>query len=296
MSALPSAHTSCHPAHWPRAAAVALLLLLLPLMPRQAAAQATGMLEMLVVSGDTRVPLAGVRVQLTPSALGGLTDPTGHLLLRGVPVGRQRVSISRIGYRTENLEVLIGAGETMRLQVPLAVDAVALEGVEITARSEPPAVPRLNRAGYYDRKRLNPGTFFGPEEMEHRRVLGGRLSDLLRGATGLYLEPMLGGGYAAFSTRGRGVTVAPCPLAVFVDGMRQMPDRNPPASASEAINRMNPDLAQVDTDRLPTNVDRLLALMDIEAIEVYSGRATPLQFQVPPVCGAIVIWTRSSGR
>lgn len=253
-------------------------------------------LEVVVLEDDSRSPLAGAQVRILELETAALSDDAGRVTFRNLVPQRLTVAVSRIGYVPSRATVSLEPGRPSELQVALSVRAVEIEGVGVVGRAEEAMLPRLVRTGYYDRRKFGMGTYIDPTFLERRRVLGGRLSDVLRSTPGLMLQPLMGGGFAAFSTRGRGAHSAKCPLNVFVDGMHQPPDRRPDDVAREQVEGSNVG-RRIRYQRGGTDVDRVIPISDIEAVEVYSGLAdTPLEFQVPPGCGAVVIWTRAGPR
>ncbi len=75
---------------------------------------------------QSETPLAGVTVQMLPAPgketapIGGITDAEGQFVLKGVPVGRQALRVTYLGYETQNLpNVLITAGKEVQLDVRL---------------------------------------------------------------------------------------------------------------------------------------------------------------------------------
>lgn len=55
-----------------------------------------------VVDLDSEIPLIGATVKVVGSdpLIGGITDLDGYFRLEGVPVGRQTIEISYLGYKT----------------------------------------------------------------------------------------------------------------------------------------------------------------------------------------------------
>ena len=102
---------------------------------------AQGALEGQVRDAATGQPLAGVQISLPQLGTGGITDPEGLYRIAGIPAGSRGVEIRLIGYRTERRDVAIGDGQTTRLDLLMAQEAIALEGVvAIGSRAQPRTV------------------------------------------------------------------------------------------------------------------------------------------------------------
>ncbi len=114
--------------------AVAVLALgaLLTLGPRTAAAQ-TGGITGQVIDAATGAALSGVQVSIPSIQLGTLTNEQGRYLINLAPAGTHSVQVELIGYGTLVESVSIAAGATATLNFRLAEEAVALEGLLVTA-------------------------------------------------------------------------------------------------------------------------------------------------------------------
>lgn len=164
-----------------------------------------------------------------------------------------------------------------QVQVVLAPRPVQLEGVEVVGER---GDPRLERSGFYYRKHTNAfGTFIDEREIEQRRRTTNRLSDLLQGVPGITIDNA-NGSPTLYSTRGAdSIEMGRCKPAVYIDGFRV---------ASEAPGGGGGALASLN------NIDLLIPVQDIAAIEVYaSGVTTPPEFGMGKACAAVAIWTKS---
>lgn len=88
-----------------------------------------------VVDKESKFPLPGVTVVVTSvdPVIGGVTDINGDFKLKNVPIGRQTVQISYIGYTQQNLTVIVNSGKEVILNVDIEESAEVLEAVEIVA-------------------------------------------------------------------------------------------------------------------------------------------------------------------
>ena len=105
------------------------------------ALSAQGALEGQVRDAGTGRPLAGVQIALPELGTGGITDAEGQYRIGGIPAGTRVVEIRLVGYHTERRDVVVNEGATTRLDMVLAQEAIALEGVvAIGTRARPRTV------------------------------------------------------------------------------------------------------------------------------------------------------------
>lgn len=96
-----------------------------------------------VLDAATGRGLAGARVTVVETSVGAVSGVDGRYSLDGVPSGTQRVSATLLGYGTKTVTgVPVPAGGTARQDVTLAAEAVALEGLTVTATAERGSVSR----------------------------------------------------------------------------------------------------------------------------------------------------------
>ncbi|MBQ9296300.1 MAG: TonB-dependent receptor [Paludibacteraceae bacterium] len=105
-----------------------LAVLSLPLMA-QYDAHLTGH----VLDETTGEHLPYVNVQLKGTNIGTVTDETGHYLLKDLPVGRQIIVFSYVGYETLELPINIVEGKTEELKATLREVSQQLNSVVVTA-------------------------------------------------------------------------------------------------------------------------------------------------------------------
>lgn len=224
-----------------------------------------------ITTGDG-TPVDGALVAIDALGLRALSDKSGRAALTGIPSTAHLLTVRRLGYQTERVMIDFSAGGLVEADIPLRVAPVSIEGVEVTAESR---ARRLDNSGYYDREKIAMGTFISEELIEQRRHTARGMSDYLRGIRGLKLERSPSGGVIVYNSRGPGSLQGECVVPVFLDGQRVTP------TILEAGSRWA-------RERL--NIDNLVAVRDVAAIEVYTGAQAPAQFSGG--CGAIVVWTR----
>lgn len=109
-------------------------------VPSVAMAQAqgeTGRVVGRVLNAQSGQPLSGAQVYVADGSIGGLTAVDGRYFLRGVPVGLRDIAVQLIGFGTKTVTgVQVVAGETVTLDINVDPQAVALEGITVSAAAE----------------------------------------------------------------------------------------------------------------------------------------------------------------
>lgn len=112
------------------------LFLLLTLPALTFAQERTQTIRGTVLDKDTRAPLFGANVVVIGSDpfIGGITDIEGNFRLENVPVGRQNLKVTYIGYLERVLSnVEVNSGKEVVLNLELEESVATLGEVEITA-------------------------------------------------------------------------------------------------------------------------------------------------------------------
>ncbi len=201
-----------------------------------------------------------------------LTDSAGTFLLEPYEAGSYALKASGLGYReTRTAPVPVAWGELVEVTVALAVDAVPLEPLTVTARSHPPN-RYLADAGFYDRRRAGVGTFLTREDIMKRRPE--EFSDLMRTIPGMEIRPAGVTGRTGYTMSMR--TNGRCQPALVLDGVPTL------IGGQQALRSRD----------LP--LDFVLAPRDIEGLELYKGAAgVPSEYNVNnAACGVLLVWTR----
>lgn len=138
------------------------------------------------------VPSAQVRAINTATGLqrGTTTDGDGRYVLPQLPPGGPyRVQISSIGYRTEAAEnIVLPVGAAFPVNAHLQVEAVAIQGIEVTA-------------GRIDVAQGGIGTRVGPEQVQNLPVNGRDFTDFLK-TSPLMTPQIVGGTGGSFAING----------------------------------------------------------------------------------------------
>ncbi len=92
-----------------------------------------------VVDKESKAPIIGAIIQVVNSnpIIGTVADENGIFKLINVPIGRQSVSISFIGYSTQTLNDLqLNSAKEIVLNIELIENAIKLDDVEVTANDK----------------------------------------------------------------------------------------------------------------------------------------------------------------
>jgi len=232
----------------------------------------------LVVDAESGHPVAGVTVRLGGTDAVQVSGHDGRFVFPAVEPGQHALEARHLAYHTVEDGLRVdGTGRTIQLEVRLAAGAIPLEPIVVTVESRP--VSGVLRTVYdrMDRVRLmGGGTVFDRQDIERRnpRQVIHLLSEV-RGvqATTFSQVPIIA------STRalsGSGI----CLMTVWIDGVMVM--RGGTAGVQEELRG------------IPTNINDLIAVSNIEAIEVYhAGGQIPAEYWGSNSgCGVVLIWSR----
>ena len=86
-----------------------------------------------VLDEKTGEHLPYVNVQLKGTNIGTVTDESGHYYLKDLPIGRQTIVFSYVGYETEELPILLEADKTVELKAAIHEVSQQLNSVVVTA-------------------------------------------------------------------------------------------------------------------------------------------------------------------
>lgn len=253
-----------------RATGLALMLILLPLLPTQALGQ--GVLGE-ILDKETGGPVATVQVELVDAegqVVGqALSDPEGLFFIPS-GLGTYSLVVSRLGYAPINVgDVEVTESSVFSVRIRLSPDAVELPGLVV--QGERP-VRYLDVNGFYKRQRMGFGHHLEVER--ERQLVTLEPSDFIRRLPGVVVR---GGRVRSTRRTFRRGHTGNCLLQLLVDGMYRGVD-----------------------------LDEVLVLWNIEAIEVYNGVSNvPAQWQalanmgyltpagaLIPTCGIVVVWTK----
>jgi len=87
-----------------------------------------------ITDGNDKSPLPFSSILVKGTTVGVSTNIDGKYILTGIPVGRQKIVFSYIGYATVEKEVLIKAGATVTLDISLSMEAIIGKEITVTAQ------------------------------------------------------------------------------------------------------------------------------------------------------------------
>ncbi|MEO6446427.1 MAG: carboxypeptidase-like regulatory domain-containing protein [Gemmatimonadaceae bacterium] len=206
-------------------------------------------------------PLADARVRLWGDSSEVRTNLRGEFALTQVPAGTRMVELRALGYTPRRALVDLVSMRESVVEFPLDDTPTAIDTVRVFGRS---AGARNGLAEFERRRALSHGVFLDPDAVERRRPLS--FTDLLRGITGVDVVSIRGSrAVVMHSATGMGK----CEPELIIDGM--------------------------NVPRQEMNIDDLVSVAVIRALEVY-----PRRIQAPPqyqslTCGTIIVWTGGTG-
>ena len=80
--------------------------------------------------------LAGATITIAGTAIGTMTDKTGHFMIMGLKEGKYKVRASYVGYKNSEIEIFAPAGKTTELNFDLEQDNVQMETVVVSANRD----------------------------------------------------------------------------------------------------------------------------------------------------------------
>jgi hypothetical protein len=204
-------------------------------------------------------PVVGARVDVVGTIGVTQTGAGGEFRIDSLPSGTQTVVVRQIGFAPEERPVELSTRAPARLSVTMARSAQVLSAVVVKADAD----AGLERVGFTSRKRSGMGYYMSGDEIEKRAP--NLLTDVFRTIPGFRVVPS-GTDYVVESSRS---ALGGC-VRYWVDG-----------AVWEAV--------------FPGDVDRLVPIWEIAAMEFYNGTTVPAQFQMAgsSSCAAVVIWTKT---
>src|SRR5512137_2635757 len=95
------------------------------ILPGQSAfAQGSGVVKGRILDKETGDPLPAAIIAIQNTTIGTTADIEGWFTLRNVPVGRQTVKVSYLGYQSVSSEVVIAKDATIEKNFRLAAQAL----------------------------------------------------------------------------------------------------------------------------------------------------------------------------
>ncbi|MBK6285065.1 MAG: carboxypeptidase-like regulatory domain-containing protein [Draconibacterium sp.] len=111
-----------------------------------------------VKSKESHIPFATINIKGT--TIGTAADVTGHFKMTNLPVGKQTILISAVGYKSNELNVELAANESTTILVQLEPDNIDIEQVVVSAdrnsksRRETPTIVNSINAKLFQRTQM----------------------------------------------------------------------------------------------------------------------------------------------
>lgn len=112
-----------------------LLIAMCYLLLLEVAAQTAGGLMGKITDKSSREPLIGATIGLLGTTIGDITDVNGNFSLFGISSGKKIFEVRFIGYKSQQLEVTISAGELTIANISMELDAQIMDEIVVTAQA-----------------------------------------------------------------------------------------------------------------------------------------------------------------
>jgi TonB-linked SusC/RagA family outer membrane protein len=222
-------------------------------------------------------PVTGVQVTVTGTRLMGVTNEQGTFLIHNVPAGMHELRATLLGYGPATVSVTVPAGGTATAEIRLAVSAIALDALVVTALG----ITQRERAIATSVQSVNAAELAQAREPNLVSALAGRAAGVDVRSTGTQ------GGSARIVIRGAGSLTGNNQPLFIVDGVPI--DNSAPRITGFAGSVTTGSAGSVDygnaaADINPNDIESLTILKGPNAAALYGSRAAN---------GAIVITTKS---
>jgi hypothetical protein len=214
------------------------------------------------VSSAAGEPIEDASVSTAPLGLTARTDWIGEAHLRGVPSGRYRLTVRRLGFTPSGIDVTV-TGDTVGIFVSMTPAVIALDTLRVVA----PAAAQWNLGAFERRKAMGIGRFLDDTLLDRRGAANLTLL-LAEQLPGLWAVTDMArpGFYKLKSRRSTGSLKggqSVCNVDVYMDGARFYDD--------------------VDTIRP----------LDLAGIELYSMGSAPVEYRTGSgSCQVLLLWLR----
>jgi hypothetical protein len=211
-----------------------------------------------IIDLTTQRPLPSASIRFTDLSQDGrpvwegLSDSAGVFQGPRLPPSAYGIEVEALGYSPLSHVFDVSGYGFADLAIELSSEALELEPLVVVTRRR----SRLESAGFYQRRNRGFGHSMNREEIEARHPMF--VSDLMRTMPGITVAPGRMGSGGVLRMRGG------CLPDVILDGVR---------------------LTQ------PVVLDDVLAVADVEGIEVYSGSTSPVEYS-RSTCGTVLAWSR----
>lgn len=253
--------------------------LVLAAIPSVSQAQTRRIAGVVTVQGTVPEPVPGATIQVVGTALGGITDETGHFSI-SVPAGAQQLRVRRIGYAAR--VVPLSATETT-VSVALVRDVLQLETQVITgAATTVSSLNSANSVAVVNTQRLNETPTATVDQALQGKVAGATITQN-SGAPG---------GGTQIQLRGTSTILGNYTPLYVVDGV--IVSNSTIESGLNVISHAASGTRSNFASSQDQNVNRIADLNpnDIESIQILKGPAAASIYGSKGTNGVIVITTK----
>jgi TonB-linked SusC/RagA family outer membrane protein len=240
-------------------------------------AQETGTVVVQVIDSTTNQPLRGAQVHIVDTSIGSLTNEEGRAQLTNVPAGPRAVRVQILGYGVRERPVVVTAGGVTQVTLHVKQEAIALEGVVVTALG----IEKAERGLGYAVQSVNAAALERSPEVTLVSSLAGQAAGVsvvtASGRPGASARIVIRG-ETSFSGSGQPLFVIDgVPISVDLDSQQITNNILAPEQLDygEAGSRM------MDID--PNNIEEISILRGAAATALYGSRAA---------AGAVIIKTK----
>jgi hypothetical protein len=219
-----------------------------------------------VVSG-TNDPVEGALVTLVGSGKTVLSRWDGRFVLGDVQPGLQQMRVEHLAYAGRTWAIEAQPGSAYDARIPIEVEAIALDGIEVSVRSR--AVARKLEPVFERMERGLGGIFLTTHDFLQRG--NGPVANMLQGLPSTRVTGNGGSSWRLSFRRGSSNLQAGCSPEIWVDGIRMV--------------RAGGDQSEF----------LAMSTLDVEVIEVFpSASSIPAEYATNSFC-MVGIWTKRGG-
>jgi hypothetical protein len=231
-----------------------------------------------IIDATTRLPIAGVVVQVGGAGVFAESDSTGAFRFGGLQPQLARIRIFHPGYALVERSLNLYPRRTVPIEYALVPEIQRLADVRVEA-AVPLSPTAMMLEGFTERRRTGFGTFFDETDLtrwEHRLI-----SDVLRGVSSVKAIGDMSNVYVAtnrLAVRSMVRDLGPCFLDIIIDGNLIYSQSSLAGGASQP----------------PPNINALITVTELAGVEIYGGVSDiPAKYRsAGNMCGAILFWTR----
>ena len=117
-----------------------LIILVVTILSNALTAQITQVVRGSVKDADTQITIPGANIAVLGDsgkvAMGATTDINGSFMIKSVPVGKQTICVSFVGYLEKCMDIEVTSGKEVVLNIPIEESSVQMEEVVIEGQKK----------------------------------------------------------------------------------------------------------------------------------------------------------------